>query len=146
MFTTFQNHLTAQIVSTVDPCHESSGRPIISGEDLILFNLAGVNLNNYDWSDENVNCHINLTIQSEEKRKAAIILGDITFGLGLGGLVTFIPLAAYEGGFSGAILLSSFATVGGIVIYIGAGKNKKLRDYHLNEVGDYFREHKLNTN
>jgi hypothetical protein len=146
MLMTFKTQLIAQTTSNVDPCQGSSGKSIIAGEDLVLFNLAGVNLNNYDWNDGNVNCHINLTIESEQKRKTDVILGNVCLGLGLGGLVTFIPLAAFEGGFSGAIVLSTFAAGGGIALYIGAGKNKKQRDYHLNEVGDYFREHKLNTN
>ncbi|MBK7037314.1 MAG: hypothetical protein IPH42_13495 [Bacteroidetes bacterium] len=135
------NSLNAQ-ESEVDKCEQLQGKPIITGEDMVLFNMTGVNLSNYDWGMPDVNCHINLTLSNDKKSKMNMTFGGTLIGIGIPCLL-LIPLIDDP---AGPILLATAISGGGIYLTIRGVKQKKLRDYHLNEVSDYYRVNKLNTN
>ena len=76
------NSLNAQ-ESEVDKCEQLQGKPIITGEDMVLFNMTGVNLSNYDWGMPDVNCHINLTLSNDKKSKMNLTFGGTLIGIGI---------------------------------------------------------------
>lgn len=112
-----------------------------------VFNVVGINLNRYDWSEPVVNCHINNTITTYNDSKFMGKIAATVAGVGLGLLATGIIQKSYGGGpfdvGSGgntSIVLGSIITGGSIPLFGLSIKKRKKSNTHLNQVSTYFRK------
>jgi len=124
----------------VEPCKGPGTKPSDLSSALVLFKNHGIDLGHYDWSNSDVNCHINMATKYAKNKQTYGVLGDLGLGLGLGGLATGIGIAA--GGSSGGgalIAVGSILTVGAIAFIVIVPTNaKKHMNYHLGQVDGYF--------
>jgi len=143
--------------STIPPCNGNSLQSTITLDNSMLFNQVGINLNEYDWSNSVINCHINSTINEfnlSQKYKTYGFIGGVlgvsTFATGYSRRQTYLEdLSIFSiSGIppgpkgTGLLALGTLLTLGGgYTIYLGQEKKKK-GDYHLNIVSKYFREMK----
>jgi hypothetical protein len=139
---------TPQTSATPDvvPCTGQNSKPLDFGEKSIMFNQSGINLNKYDWSNLNLNCHINKTIAHQKTAKSlksiAWILGAGGAGFLVGGIMSSGSGrgSGSDGGAGAIIGIGAVSLVGSIPLFIGASNNKKKRDFHLNQVVDYYQK------
>lgn len=131
--------LTLLKAQTVQTCEGNTAHVIIDADDALYFNLQGINLNAYDWTNLDVNCHINLMLAAHSSQKLNAIAGWTVIGLG----ATILPIGII-GDSPPLFVVSLGGIVGGIALISKSVKQKKEMNYHLNEVSKYFRETKLN--
>lgn len=103
------------------------------------FNMAGMNLGKYDWSDKNVNCHINQTIRELNKKKANSIIG-VTL-IGFGGSLIVGGSTLYGNAFEndGYRLIGGLITGAGMTFLWNTIGNKRKSNRHMKEVYRYYR-------
>ena len=129
---------------SIEPCIGNTSKGILDADDALYFNLQGLNLNSYDWSNPDVNCHINLMLENHHSAVINSTWGWVVGSLGLGGLAAAIPLSYFSDGLAPLYLVSVGGIAGGVYMFVKSSKQKKLRNYHMNAVSTYYRENKLN--
>lgn len=138
---------TPQPSTEVAPCNgKNNTKPLNIGEKSIMFNQAGINLNKYDWSNLNINCHINETLTRYKTSKSLKSVAWILAGGGAGFLVGGIMSAGSgrgsgsDGGAGAMIAVGAVSLVGSIPLFIGGSNNKKKSDYHMQQVMEFYRQ------
>jgi len=129
---------------SVDPCNGNSTKPYDLSDAMILFNVHGISLSDYDWDNSNINCHINIATQANKKKQTIGLLADIGIGLGLAGVSGGIGLAAGgNGGAAPLAVLGSLITVGSVAVAIVMPRQqKKEMNYHIGQVDAYLKSKK----
>lgn len=137
----------AHTTNEVAPCTGNSAKPLDLGEKSIMFNQAGINLLKYDWSNQNLNCHINEAMKKRKDNKTFKSMGWLLLAAGAGlaiggGLGSSSNKGSYSGdGGAGAFIgLGIGMTAISIPCFIGGSNNKKKADYHLRQVMDYYQK------
>lgn len=128
----------------VDTCNGNTSKVIIDADDALYFNLQGLNLNSYDWTNPNINCNINLMLVNYHSSKNFGTLGWILIGVGASGLGSAIALSSYGSDSVAPIYLVSLGGIaGGIGFLVKASKEKKSMNFHMNTVSQYYRDRGL---
>lgn len=140
------SHISAQTDTSVAPCNGSNNtKPLDLAEKSVLFNQAGINLNKYDWSNPNLNCHINEGISHVKTAKTlkslAWVLMSSGTGVLLGGIMGSSSSSGGSDGGAGTFIGMGLVMIGGSVpLFIGGGNNKKKSNYHISQVLDYYQK------
>lgn len=125
----------------VDTCNGNSSKVIIDANDALYFNLQGLNLNSYDWTNPNINCNINLMLDSYHSYKSLTTWGWVLIGVGASGLGAAIPLSSFGSDGVGPIYVVSIGGIaGGIACLVKGSKEKKTMNFHMNTVAQYYRD------
>lgn len=135
----------------VAPCTGQNTKPLDFGEKSIMFNQSGINLVKYDWSNPNLNCHINNTItysKSNKTMKTIAYYGCLPVGISMiiiGAFMESSQKTTYYGATTGSsgkplIVLGGLSLGSTIALGIGGSNAKKKRDYHLGQVIDYYQK------
>lgn len=129
---------------SADTCVGNTSKPVIDADDALYFNLQGLNLNTYDWTNDNINCNINMMLDHYHSARNLGTWGWVLIGIGASGLGAAIPLTFYMDGVGPIYAVSIGGIVGGVGCLIKASKEKKAMNYHMNTVAQYYRDQGLN--
>lgn len=128
----------------IEPCNGNTQRNMANLEKSAIFNVTGINLNKYDWSEPNINCHINQTINEYTTSRLFKYLG-------YGGLVTGLPVAitgfgatAKAAGKQGSLIGLGIGLSGaGVYSLFHSNKKQRKSDRHMQNVSNYYRANDL---
>jgi len=125
----------------VEMCNGDKSQRLDLMSKSAVFNQVGININKYDWSNPDVNCHINETILNLKQRNNYNYLGGTGVGVGLGliGSGAYSLGSRYLDGGGGLVLGGVIITAGSIYLMTLAAKKKKKHNYHLDQVNKYYR-------
>ena len=127
----------------IPPCYGDTVKRVLTVEMLTLFNQSGINLNDYKWDNNDINCYINSAVLNYTKYQANMKLGGYGLGMGIG----FIPIGIVSrsalGSGTGWIVIGSACLVGGIYLISRALKQKKTHDSSIGAVGEYYRQNNI---
>jgi len=131
----------------VEMCNGDKSQRLDLMSKSVVFNQVGININKYDWSNPNVNCHINETILNLKARNNYNYLGATGVGVGVGLIAGGVSTLALKLGENvtgnGLIAGGAILTSGGIYLLRRAIKKKKKHNYHLDQVNKYYRSQGL---
>ena len=128
----------------IEPCVGNSQRNMANLEQSAIFNVTGINLNKYDWSNPDVNCHINETINEYSSSKLYKYLGYGGVGLGIPFLISSFGSTAKTANKQGTFLGIGVVLSGaGVYSFINAKKKQTKSDQHMQNVSTYYRENDL---
>ncbi len=131
---------TISIVQAQDKIEVCNGNTSLDKDFLrkaTTFNFAGMNLARYDWSDKNINCHINSCVKYDKRKRFHLVLTYTT-------LVTGGTMLAYGGQIfdfddGEEILIGGYLIGTGITALFVAISNKRKSNRHMKEVYEYYR-------
>ncbi len=127
----------------VEMCNGDKSQRLDLMSKSVIFNQVGININKYDWSNPDVNCHINETILNLKSRNSYNYLGSTGLGLGIGMIAGGAYLASFDYGGGGYIAGGAILTGGAVYLLTLAAKKKKKHNYHLDQVNKYYRSQGL---
>jgi len=125
----------------VEMCNGDKSQRLDLMSKSVVFNQVGININKYDWSNPEVNCHINETILNLKSRNNYNYLAGTGIGVGLGMIAGGgMSLGSrYLDGGGGLVAGGAIITGASIYLLTLAAKKKKKHNYHLNQVNQYYR-------
>jgi len=129
----------------IESCTGNNQKSMQSIEKSVIFNVAGMNLAKYDWSNPDVNCHINNTIKFQKKAQTSKWIGWT--GALTGASLMLVGFAGGSGPYSEdhstVGYLGAALTGGGIYFVIDSKKSKRKSNFHLGQVSNYYQQKKL---
>ncbi len=125
----------------VDSCSGySTAKTLYSTDVGIYFNLQGLNLTKYDWSDENVNCHMNGMITNYVKASRNRTIGLYVISGAAPLFLTGALLAPFYDVSRGPWILGTIASAAGGIYLLQNAKKQRVRvAYHMNQVSIHYR-------
>lgn len=141
LFLFIKLHAPAQ---TIDSC--TSNKVVYQSDVVKYFSKQSLDLKQYDWSDQNLNCHLNMAMQKHRQGTGFMIAG-ITFtatGALVGGFgILFASVAeddAEKNFATATIVAGTCVFAGGIGFLVAGGSAKEQGHYHQSQVDAYFRK------